>query len=782
MSTNITNSTFIDQTLDSDNDSTFFTLVSSIVDAIWEQSGSSEINNSTWSRFGSISTYCCSVYGLACLVMALILNRTLVMASTNSIHNQQMAINRQRQISGNRGLIDAYKSAATLKKLSIFSFRIGVVLVLLYQVYNVLMALKLNQFLGLAGTSNIKWFYNLIPARFFTYSPEQFADTRYMKTPSKQVMIGPTSDMYWPIFLTFCFSAFIETFIACIQGRKPFTESGITIFEHSLAFQEFSSNAAFFFSNSYNYRRPTESVLITSLFSILNHLNIHVGAILNNNRYRLIPSTTLGLGFLAYFITALVNKKIFQFPIILALTFTPQVLILFVILVSLSILVTAIVVNGFRFEGLNYASFFLHEDRNQDNIAENEVGDEQDLNSLANFNIKLSDDFYTALLNLGVLAITSAGKSSYIKELSLVTLDNETWIERSLWQQVKSSIISNQASDADTSSLLRSLKQKKTGYSNLIEKPTSKLVTHGDLDSDAFQSSQENPYQTSSVFKRRFLYLRRIIVDFAQLLYRIVFGALVLQWIPNLFKKFWRRVTGSNRREGVRGAPLKKYENGSLGLETSSGKNLLELDYYSAEQLDQNYALILTGADLSNSDNSEDYVFAPEESDYESDVEVIDLTTNFKKRGFNDVGNDSSPLQEIFDNDGLKELFEQSSENNLQLIRDHLNYDGRLTRSRYRKLHSSTNTEPSFNSKDESEKLIELIISKRSQNSDDHTNENHRSMECVICQTNMREIITWPCKCFAICESCRLSLVSKGFEGCVCCRRDVEGVSKIYLP
>ena len=66
-----------------------------------------------------------------------------------------------------------------------------------------------------------------------------------MKTPGAQVMVGPTSDMYWPIFLTFCLLSFIETFIASIEGKKPYTESGITIFEHSLAFQEFSSNGAF---------------------------------------------------------------------------------------------------------------------------------------------------------------------------------------------------------------------------------------------------------------------------------------------------------------------------------------------------------------------------------------------------------------------------------------------------------------------------------------------------------------------------------------------------------
>ncbi|KAI5964403.1 hypothetical protein KGF57_001076 [Candida theae] len=780
MSANVTNSTLIDLATDNDTDFSFLKLIESVVEAIWEQSSSSELNNDAWSRFGAISTYCCSVYGLACLVMALILNRTLVMASTNSIHNQQVAINRQRQISGNRGLIDAYKRATNLKKVSILSFRVGIIMILLYQISNVLTALKLNQFLGLTESSSIKWFYSLIPARFFTYVPEKFAETKYMNTPSRQVMIGPTSDMYWPIFLTFCCSAFVETFIACIQGRKPFTESGITIFEHSLAFQEFSTNSAFFFSNSYNYKRPTEVLLITSLFSILNHLNIHVGAILNDNKYRLIPSATLGLGYLAYFISSIWKRKVFQFPIILVLTFTPQVLILFVIFVSLTILMTAVAVNGFRLEGLNYASFFSNSnggEQSEDNVGENEVDDEQNMNSLENINIKWSDDFYTALLNLGVLAITSAGKSSYIKELSLVTLDNETWVERSLWQQVQS----GQTSHTNEASFLEVMKQKRRkGYSNLIDTPTSKLVTHGESNAESNHASRENPYQSSSIFKRRFLYLRRIVFDFAQLVYGVV-ASFILRGIPGFFSSVFKRggrSTRNMRRDGISG-------NGSHGSDVLSSKQILQLDNYTVEQLEQNYAAILAGTDLPNIDNSEDYVGTQEESDYESDAEVIDLTTDVNSRSMsrvNDYAISSSPLHEIFDSEGLKELFEESNETSLQLIREHLNYEGRLTRSRYHKLHQNTDSKTDFDSKDESEKLVELIIAKRSENKEGLAKEGQRSMECVICQTNMREIITWPCKCFAICESCRLSLVSKGFEGCVCCRRDVEGVSKIYLP
>ncbi|KAI5962638.1 uncharacterized protein KGF55_003714 [Candida pseudojiufengensis] len=705
----------------------FFKLITSTIDAIWEQSEHSQLNTTAWNRFGAISKYCCSIYGLSCLIMALILNRTLVMASTNNIHNQQMAINRQRHLGGRSTLMNAYKSATVLRKLSVLSFRIGIVGMLVLQIYNVLVTLKLNQQLGIASNSDIMWFYNLIPSNLFNYTAEKFADSKYMKTPAKQVMIGPTSDMYWPIFLTFCASSFVETFVASIQGRKPFTESGITIFEHSLAFQEFSSNAAFFFSNSNNFKRPTEEVLIVSLFSILNHLNIHIGAIVNNNRYRLIPSTIIGVGFLSYFINAMAHDKFFKFPTILIMTFTPQVLIMYVIMISLTIFICAIIANGFKLQGLNYASFFLHE--HNSNELENEVNHEEEGDSFSNFNISLKDDFYTALLNLGVLAITSAGKSSYITELSLVTLDSDTWIERNPRQRVKSVF----------------------GYQNIIDKPGPNLITFAaPNEEDKTDFNQRDTI--NSVFRKRYLYMNQIVSYLLQLLYGIV--GKIIKYPFTFFQKKDSQPASYEQRILKTPKFLRKYVK-----KNNERRKTIDINAFSDEDVELNYASILMGQDLNNNDDSNDFTVL-QESEYESDSEYEVEEISVISHPTTDITR--SPLYEILND-------EESS---------NTNFEGRLTRSKYKELKCSSKNS------DESSKLIELILTNRSNNYDkvkqDHSESNH--LECVICQTNMREIITWPCKCFAICESCRLSLVSKGIEGCVCCRRDVQGVSKIFIP
>ena len=50
---------------------------------------------------------------------------------------------------------------------------------------------------------------------------------------------------------------------------------------------------------------------------------------------------------------------------------------------------------------------------------------------------------------------------------------------------------------------------------------------------------------------------------------------------------------------------------------------------------------------------------------------------------------------------------------------------------------------------------------------------------CAVCKTNERGIILWPCNCFAMCDACRISLSLRGYDTCVCCRRAVDGYSKI---
>ena len=45
-------------------------------------------------------------------------------------------------------------------------------------------------------------------------------------------------NLLWPLFQLLCLSQFVETLSCAIQGRQVMTETGMSIFEHSLAFAE----------------------------------------------------------------------------------------------------------------------------------------------------------------------------------------------------------------------------------------------------------------------------------------------------------------------------------------------------------------------------------------------------------------------------------------------------------------------------------------------------------------------------------------------------------------
>ncbi|KAK0566049.1 hypothetical protein OC844_000933 [Tilletia horrida] len=64
--------------------------------------------------------------------------------------------------------------------------------------------------------------------------------------------------------------------------------------------------------------------------------------------------------------------------------------------------------------------------------------------------------------------------------------------------------------------------------------------------------------------------------------------------------------------------------------------------------------------------------------------------------------------------------------------------------------------------------------------------ERERQRLCVICQTENRTILIWPCRCLALCEDCRDNLASRPVGGktqtCPCCRTPVAGFSRLFLP
>ncbi|KAG7195925.1 uncharacterized protein KQ657_002311 [Scheffersomyces spartinae] len=709
--------------------------------------------------------YCCSLYGFSCLMLALILDRTMTIASANDLLQQQLDIDRNRGRS-----LGVPKLAVYLKKFFTIILRLLVIGFLLYNGYNVLVALKLVGQIGTSGTGAGvgPWYMKFLQSSFFDYDPDWFNTTKYMATLKTQVMIGPNADMYWPIFLTYCFLAFVETFSSVIQGKKPSTESGITIFEHSIAFQEAGSRG---FDG--HMRTPSEQVLFASLFLIANHLNIQIGGILNDNKYKLIPLSITGISFLIYVLKCTYDLTVFKFSSIFVTTFLPQVLLVFIIAISGLIFGMAFIANGFQMGNLNCASLFVY-----DNDLEDEPNNR--------LNISLSDDFYKCLWSVGMFVITLAGKSSYITELSFVAVDKETWLERGIWESLTKS-------GSPTKNVVQYLKKNHvTGYSNIVQQPSLRMITGKD-DNEMDEGSGNSVYWT------RYQYLSAALTRFGQLIYGLVVTRFCLTFVPSLFRRRSRpeqqlqssmdeTVEEFEARKLAVPAYLRKYmrirsqdEAEAEEEEEEEEEEVKEIVYTS----DDDYINMLQGIEIPDIDCSPDYDNEINEEDDEDDddedsddgYETIDLQ-NIEETG----GKILKSVNDEFMN--VQEFNELINSPDIGILQFHLQYkgSGRLTRSKFLKLQTEEDKQ-----RDEGAKLLELLLSKRvSENDKDKLLSHNEKLEdrlvCAICQVNYREIITWPCKCFAICESCRLSLVAKGIEGCVCCRRDVEGVTKIYIP
>lgn len=188
---------------------------------------------------------------------------------------------------------------------------------------------------------------------------------------------------------------------------------------------------------------------------------------------------------------------------------------------------------------------------------------------------------------------------------------------------------------------------------------------------------------------------------------------------------------------------------------------------------EKNYAKFLSKPQLSQSktvfDNNQ--YLLPEEDlsgDYipdQSDELEVETDTEF--------GGDDEDLEKILAPDSIDNLQEDLTWyiSMWSILKSTVHTGTMLTRRKYAAL------EPQ---KILTDVVLERTASRTGANADDDDDDMDSTFACVVCKTNSRNVVLWPCKCFAICESCRISLGLRGFNSCVCCRREVHGYSKLH--
>ncbi|CAG8602552.1 3844_t:CDS:2 [Funneliformis caledonium] len=113
----------------------------------------------------------------------------------------------------------------------------------------------------------------------------------------------------------------------------------------------------------------------------------------------------------------------------------------------------------------------------------------------------------------------------------------------------------------------------------------------------------------------------------------------------------------------------------------------------------------------------------------------------------------------------------------MQSMLAHLLHSTTLTRTQYRRI---TQTSMSSTSLDESDALMTLIHERRIPRA--FTTQPITDRVCVVCHGEARQCLLKPCGCFALCNECREMMAQRKFKSCPCCRRTVEGYSRVYIP
>lgn len=716
--------------------------IESFIEAIHEQSQYSESNGLSWDRFGSIAAYVFSFYGITTFLVAVLLNRTMLLAGATHPGGRAPPPQNELRRFLQRG---TYTQTAVLTLL-----RLLLLYILAFRAHDIFVALSVTALNDKKGAvCNLTSFIS----QFVYYDPAKYEDNKFMRMPRDEVRFGPTSSMLWPVFMGVSYSLFVETFCSAILNTKPFLEGGISLFELSIAIQEMSSG--FFFLRDHSIaKRPSEQVLIVCLFLVCDQFCNHVNSCFFQNKYRLIPLIFLNFFFISYYINNIMKGNLFLFPFVISITYLSIIFILWISFICIGILALALLTKNFDLSELNFTNYFTENHHDSDFFAQH-------------LGLDLSQDFHVAVLNLGILAITLAGKSSYITQYSYVPLPRRTWLEANLLTRAKmvlGALKSSNSENVDLEEIISFFDTKnKKHYGNVIANPTSQAM------------SGFNMYQNmkpESILKLRTKYIIEIVKRVIQL----------SSWQFHRLYLSCKRVLGFHIRNEIEPPKFLSHKyngrNLSLGFEVSKPNETeiqpAHVSIFEEDDESPDYELVL----------EEELDSDSEESETESQSEEsLDLIEEYRT----DANFEQSAFSELVSADGFIELLENQELINQrwQFLNEH---EGVMTRSRFRPFSSKSSTN------NEAKLVLNLIASLRKDvqrneekaTKDDDTDssefESNTRFNCVICHFNPREIITWPCKCFAICEECRLRLVSKNMEGCVCCRRDVEGVSRIYLP
>ncbi|MCJ1292254.1 hypothetical protein MMC34_003804 [Xylographa carneopallida] len=845
--------------------------------------------------FGGVFTYMTSKWALSCFTVAIILNRTQIYATAR----RRLTLNWQLR----------------------FALRIIPMLMFLSQIQSLLRSMRCqtspnyaemrygnpDKHLSLDFASDADLLHLLSSVPLFWETEEQSCLAVHMIHSEEGGVRTGSLSLLWPMFQSLCVGQFVETLSCAVEGRPLMTETGMSIFEHSLAFAEaeamvtnqlglgpfgahkpaipHTSNATtsdtqpmvlMTRSSLLNRLNTPPEVLLVALISCFNNLSSHVlGAFGLQSKYRLLSTGFWGLCFMTSFVWGFVGFNldhgieagILRFPTVCIVGFIPHLLILVGIFIcgciySFTLLLSVLSPPPDLPNAATWSETFRHAHNNmQANM------------QLSNIQLNMNEDFYTALLRIGFAALTAASEAVFLNEGRPIAISRLTWLEEDRINEVersraaalaRGSAFSRRFLDSDSTGvaigvafseeqenrLPSGTRQWQSGYAR---EQTTKILKGGSAPKSRVAADGVGAYQRGGRYVLAWEFLSSIfwlltgwfalglvkLLDMSGIRRRPRWLAKVLGTSKNAVKaEEATRIPQSNSLdfwllsdEGVLSLP----ENDDVDVEfhTKKRQEMASRTWNEEEErkLDSNlYSWWTHGGWWGERDSSGDYKAPPDEDD--DTTSVISETTAASEAGWESDPDDqagrrtptqqepyppsrgSSPTHDLpLDASLLARLLhprDADSRSEARILAHHLTSDRILTRSRYQHIahadsaHVLTSTryrpagftpaspDGKLSPFEEAELLESLILRNRAQR--DRTGEQPSTWQdgaeglgaggpqCVVCQSAPRTILSWPCRCLSLCEDCRVSLAMNNFATCVCCRQDVVGFSRLFVP
>lgn len=298
-----------------------------------------------------------------------------------------------------------------------------------------------------------------LSSTFLFWEDEQESCRNIRMLPAKQD--APRNhgslSLLWPFFVSLGFAQFVETLACALQGRQPKPETGMTIFEHSLAFAEAEAvitrplamnrtvkpvtvqDGTILKLNSpwlIDMANAPPEVLIIALISSLSHLCSYILAISGlRSELRLISTSIWGISYMTAFVWSFVHailnasdldQGILRFPTVCVIGFIPHLIIFIGILVCGLIYSLAFLITAFSIEPEPGSSPSV---RRRFAAAYKNLQANVHLATNSAIRISRSEDFYTTLLKVGFTVLTAASEAIYLNEGTRVNVAPHTWLE-----------------------------------------------------------------------------------------------------------------------------------------------------------------------------------------------------------------------------------------------------------------------------------------------------------------------------------------------------------------